>query len=151
MIKLLKTFGIIFALSACSSAGQIKINNDNWIPCRQEVKRIENLPYVAGEFDCKHKAALLVDFYRKHGYKAIMISSGKSSGFTRYNFMLFSLGHAQVLVINPKDYTCHLIDPTDKTNIDGEKVNLFEYVTRIVNGEAVEHEIKIANKYLKNN
>jgi len=147
MIKLLKTFALIFALSACSTAGQIKVDNDNWIPYPKEVKRIENLPHVVGEFDCSNKTALLVQFYRNNGLMSYL--AFKQTGFTRYDLMLLPTGHMQVAVYNFKFNSWHLIDPTDKNNIDGIKIDYKE--RRKVNEEIFKRELATARKYLENN
>lgn len=121
-----------------------------WVPCPDRVRQIEQLPYVAGEFDCSNKAALLLDYYHRKGFaaKMLIIWEGRRHN-SRYQFapVTTRITHAIVVVQNPATGQWHEIDPTRGRNTDG-LVARREYL-REVGPERITREIAQANEYFE--
>ena len=125
--------GIILALSSCATI---------YIPHKEELRRIENLPYEKGVFDCKHKAVMYADYVTEKGLKARVISGEVGVGFNKSN-------HAWVEVKNPKDNKWYIIDPTDNSEDAEEGFDTSQYFSktpRYIYGDGVSVEDIIKHK-----
>ena len=102
----------LLLLAGCATIGPQPAR----IPGQSVVDWIESLPYVPGVLDCSGKAALLVDYYRRHRIPALVVIV-PAPRLVRYAHALIMPHHAVVAVKVEGRWI--LVDPTNRRNVDG--------------------------------
>jgi hypothetical protein len=102
----LVTIGLISALTSCASISSIYA--PMYIPHEKELRRIEDLLYIEGKFNCVDKAVIYADYVNENGGNAKVVSGHDPKGKK-------GLNHAWVEVQNPEDGKWYIIDPTNKS------------------------------------
>lgn len=86
-----------------------------YVPFPEVLKKIEQEKYIKEKNDCRHKAIKYHKYLMENGENSYVIECWNIK-------RKLDINHAMVIVQNKETGKYHLIDPTNKSNVDGARM-----------------------------